>query len=365
MTHLRDATIQFFGACGPNAKWTLDTNGLLMITGNGLMYDYCSSMPQWYKQRERIKSVYIVEGITSVGASAFLECSSLREIVIPRSATYIGNGAFFGCSSLEKLRIPLNINRIDPYVFYGCGSLASVSVDPGNMYFSSADGVLFDKSANTLVYYPADSQRTSYEIPKSVRSVAMSAFSNCTMLSEVTIPASVTTIGDGAFSGCTALEKISIPRSCKVINAQTFYGCTSLVSVRLTNKLSSVFEGAFEGCSSLEKIYFMGDESEWNSISFSEGWDIDTGNYTVEFIVGINYGDANEDGSINAKDLLKIKKYLASYDYDTGTSSEEVGEGADANGDGAINAKDLLKLKKYLASYDYDTGTSTEPLGPT
>ena len=81
-------------------------------------------------------------------------------------------------------------------------------------------------------------------------------------------------------------------------------------------------------------------------------------------IVNFTYGDANGDGVINGQDVIRIKKYLADYDYETGTSSIEIGNGADANGDGVISGQDIVRLKKYLANYDYETGTSTIELGP-
>lgn len=65
-------------------------------------------------------------------------------------------------------------------------------------------------------------------------------------------------------------------------------------------------------------------------------------------------GDVNGDGKINAKDIVLLKKYIANYDYDTGTSTVSVDTvGADMNGDGKINAADIVMLKKYIANYEY------------
>ena len=36
----------------------------------------------------------------------------------------------------------------------------------------------------------------------------------------------------------------------------------------------------------------------------------------------------------------------------------------DANGDGEVNNKDIVRLKNYIANYDDDTGLSTVTLGP-
>lgn len=81
-------------------------------------------------------------------------------------------------------------------------------------------------------------------------------------------------------------------------------------------------------------------------------------------ISDIMYGDANGDGIINGQDIVRLKKYLAGYDYEVGTSTISIEGGADANGDGQINGQDIVRLKKYLAGYNYETGTSTIALGP-
>ena len=75
------------------------------------------------------------------------------------------------------------------------------------------------------------------------------------------------------------------------------------------------------------------------------------------------FGDANGDAVIDSKDLAALRKYFASFDYETMTSSAEAAPYADANGDGFIDSKDLAALRKYFASFDYETGTSSVVLG--
>ena len=70
------------------------------------------------------------------------------------------------------------------------------------------------------------------------------------------------------------------------------------------------------------------------------------------------YGDANDDGVVDGKDLIRLRKFLSS---EVGTA---VSAGADANGDGVTDGRDIIALKKYLAGYDDDTKTSDHPLGP-
>ena len=62
---------------GSNLTWTLDSEGLLTISGSGAMYDYYNYVP-W--DGSRIKSVEITEGVTSIGNKAFSRCTSLTSV---------------------------------------------------------------------------------------------------------------------------------------------------------------------------------------------------------------------------------------------------------------------------------------------
>lgn len=45
----------------------------------------------------------MLQGITTIGDSAFYNCTSLASITIPNSVTSIGQSAFYGCSSLTSV----------------------------------------------------------------------------------------------------------------------------------------------------------------------------------------------------------------------------------------------------------------------
>lgn len=87
-------------------KWNLDMNGVLTISGTGKMADYHEpdSPAPWSGQRDQIKTVIISQGVTSIGASAFLGCTNLTEITIPKSVVSIGDSAFSGCENLARVR---------------------------------------------------------------------------------------------------------------------------------------------------------------------------------------------------------------------------------------------------------------------
>ncbi len=54
-------------------------------------------------------------------------------------------------------------------------------------------------------------------------------------------------------------------------------------------------------------------------------------------------GDANNDGDINMKDVLTLRKYIAGLEVEIDEAA------ADANNDGDINMKDVLLLRKFVA----------------
>ena len=97
------------GRCG-DLMWTLNDEGLLIISGNGAMSDFSSeSTEAWLLHRESIQTVQVSEGVTSVGHAAFLGCSSLTDVDLADSVTSIAGRAFFGCSALCNIQISDNV----------------------------------------------------------------------------------------------------------------------------------------------------------------------------------------------------------------------------------------------------------------
>ena len=284
------------GANGSNLTWTLDSKGVLTISGRGGMRDYGASDAPWYDSRSRVKSAVIAEGVTSIGDSAFCNCTSLTSVTIPNSVTSIGEFAFRGCSSLTSVTIPNSVTSIGDGAFASCTSLTGIRVTEGNSHYSSdASGVLFNKDKTTLVQCPG-AFSGSYAIPDSVTSIGKFAFEGCTSLTSVTIPNSVTSIGSDAFQGCTSLTSVTIPDSvtsigcwafyyCTSLTSVTipdgvtsiggwaFYNCTSLTSVTIPDSVTSIGMSAFEDCTSLTDVYYAGSEAQWKAIQISYGND--------------------------------------------------------------------------------------------
>ena len=116
------------GANGDNLTWTL-CDGLLTISGTGAMANWTSTdLVPWADYRESILSVVLEDGITTIGNTAFMNCTSLTSVDIPNSVTTIGVSAFSGCSSMHDITLPNTINHIDWGAFLNCASLTDFYV---------------------------------------------------------------------------------------------------------------------------------------------------------------------------------------------------------------------------------------------
>ena len=114
----------------------------------------------------------IPNSVTSIGSSAFSNCSSLTSVTIPNSVTSIGSSVFSSCSSLTSVTIPNSVTSIGNYAFYDCSSLTSVTI--GN-------------SVTSIGYY---------------------AFMGCEKLGTLVLGDKVKNIGYEAFNGCNKLYHI-------------------------------------------------------------------------------------------------------------------------------------------------------------
>ena len=167
----------YSGTCGDNLTWTYDSSTYtLTISGTGDMYDYKSNNRPWESYEDKIKTVVINDGVTTIGDFAFYYCTNLKSVTIPNGMSMINDSAFYACESLTSIIIPDSVTTISDYAFRYCGlmsitipdsvttigwatfancyNLKSIIVDSNNQYYSSDEcGVLLNKYKTTLIQY--------------------------------------------------------------------------------------------------------------------------------------------------------------------------------------------------------------------
>ena len=187
---------------------------------NGQIFNGCSNL----------KEVILEEGIEEISGRAFDACSKVKEWKMPKSLKRIGPRAFQS-TGVEEFNIPENVESIAT-TFISSSNLSRINVDSNNKYFTSVDGILFDKDSTRLIKYPENRDGSSYEVPNTVNTIDANAFGSCKNLQAIVIADSVEEIGDSAFYG-SKLKTINLGGGITNISNKPFYGALNLTNINV------------------------------------------------------------------------------------------------------------------------------------
>lgn len=167
-----------------------------------------------YPQGKDDLSYTVPSGTSILSYYCFLGNKYLEDVVISDTVTTILNDAFYNCSNLKSISIGKKVSKIDEVWLYNNPLLQSITVDKDNKYFSSVDGVLFNKDQTKLLIFPSSNNITSYFIPSSVVHIGYNSFTQTKYLEEVIVSSTVTTIDVYAFNDCLVtiyVDNTSLP----------------------------------------------------------------------------------------------------------------------------------------------------------
>ena len=310
----------FCGIDGDNLTWVLYDDGELVISGKGEMADaYSEDYGKRFNENETIKAVTIEDGVTSIGAEAFMLCRNLEEVSLPETVSSIGRGAF-SFTGLKSIKLPDKITVLEDYTFRDCDKLEYVELSEniitiGRCVFESCDSLgkiilpdgletietmafsncpitdLMIPDSVTAIYGGAFDTRylenvvvgsgiksinglvgeniRSIVIGENVTEILSSQFENCKGLKEIVIPSKVKKIGEAAFRYCSSLEKVTINEGVKTISNSVFAFCTSLKEVILPDSVTSIGYGIFSICTSLENVVLPSELKELKGSTFN------------------------------------------------------------------------------------------------
>ena len=273
---------------------------------NGLYYSLGTTTAQVVQDQSSDKSVYsayttvtipasvtynaYTYPVTSIGTSAFENCSNLQSVTLPTSVTTINTDAFYGCSKLGSVNLEEGLTTINTRAFWGC-NLTSVTTPStvtsiGNAAFKGnpltsvtwLPPTCSIGSDDSAPFYSTSSQITSFTfgdkveeipaylckymskldtvvLPPSVHLLGQAAFMYCNSLKSINLPVTQKTLPVSFFEGCTSLETIELPSTLTTIRQDAFYNCTSLKNISLPASLTTIENRAFYNCSALQTIY--------------------------------------------------------------------------------------------------------------
>ncbi len=178
-----------------------------------------------------------------IGQGLFADCTHLTEVRLPTDATTLEKDAFSGCTALTQLEIPAFITTLQPSS--GCTALQDISVSAANPNYQSQDGVLLNRDATAIVWFPMGKQG-SYTLPSTITSISSHAFQQC-RIETFQLPDGLTDIGQGAFMD-SWVKEVKLPASLRTLPTSTFQGCTRLEVVWLGSKTEQISDYAFDLC---------------------------------------------------------------------------------------------------------------------
>lgn len=215
-----------------SCTWTLTDDGTLTIEGNGPMalYYHAEGGPgatfkdtrPWRAYLSDIRKIVVCDGVTSVGADAFMFCNNTTSLTLPDSITSIGEDFLFGCTSLAELRMPKTLS--DPLSSFSFG------YNVGGLSFG---------------YNKGDSALTELYIPEGVENLRITFCCNSANIQTLHFPSTLKSISSYSIWDC-GLKTVKIPASVERIGS---------MGLRQSVK------------DPIEKVYFYGDAPKWGTLA--------------------------------------------------------------------------------------------------
>lgn len=252
------AVILMSGTCGENLTWSLDSEGVLLISGTGDMTDYSSyTACPWYNFGDQVKKIVVEDGVTAIDECAFYSCSNSEEWVLPFVGTKCGSVSdkydIISCIYQYKSSTrTVNTNSgYDTYVtYYNTLPSALSKITITNETILEANALCsisqssFKKLTNGGFYYGGN-------------------------VKEIILPNTIVEIESTAFSGIGPLEKMYI-----------YY-------------VENTYSSSFSGCSSVGELFFIGSRNSFLSMN-----SINTFANTT-----IHYNDKGTNGNLSNWEL--------------------------------------------------------------
>ena len=273
---ITDGTITNSPLDATQTWWEYDAaTRTLTVSGTGAMPDFNSFDDQpWKDVREKIKTVVIEAGVTSIGNKAFTGCEVLTSVTLPGSGLEtIGEKAFMGCEKLSSITIPKSVTTIKEQAFYSCYALGGVTVgwtEAGSIpnlpasAFSYPNGKVLHVPAGTAEIYKAKDEWKKFFIMDGKTAGGNLSTGLHWAYDDETKTLTVTGAGEipdynypneqpwCAFGG--KAQTLTLGEGVAKIGKKAFASFQVLPSITLPKSVATIGERAFENCHELTDV---------------------------------------------------------------------------------------------------------------
>lgn len=295
----------------------------------------------------KLNKLNLPNNLKYIDESAFTE-TSLKTLSIPESVEYIGKYTFL-MSGIETVNIPKRIATIEEGTFSCCINLKSVTIDNNIKHIGD---YAFSRCYNL----------SDINISNNVTSIGKGAFQS-TIIQKIELPASLESIGEYAFNDCQNLQEVTIPNKEVNINNRAFYNCPELNTVTIPAKVKEIGKNAFgyQGNIFDEEDYEYGEENSIQDFKITgysntaaETYAKENGFEFISLGEQILTGDANQDGTVNIKDVTYLQMHIAGNKNPDGSplideTNKQLFDSIDMTNDGKLTVNDVTALQTYLA----------------
>lgn len=282
------------GICDQNLNWTLDSAGLLTISGNGDL----TAFPWTDKVHYHTFNLCISDGITSISCDTFRH-SQLETIKLGSDIKEIGDDVFLYCTKLTTINIPASVTSIGSNAFNRCQNIQATYAGTPEQWekISIADGnELLQKSVTG----------------KEVTIASGSCGPNLYWSIDTSGLLSITGTGEMTSHPWTynySYSKVNIQSGCTSLCYDAFWGSGDSRTIYIPKTVTYIDEYALFSKGEPHVVNYEGTQKEWDKITKGQGNDFITLNCLADIL-------QQKENAL--KDLLNYLKTLQKDDYISG-----------------------------------------------
>lgn len=282
------------GTCGQNLNWTLDSAGLLTISGN----DALTAFPWTDKVQYHTFNLCISDGITSISCDTF-RYSQLETIKLGSDIKEIGDNVFLYCTKLTTINIPASVTSIGSNAFNRCQNIQATYAGTPEQWekINIADGnELLQKSVTG----------------KEVTIASGSCGPNLYWSVDTAGVLSITGTGEMTSHPWTynySYSQVNIESGCTSLCYDAFWGSGDSRTIYIPKTVTYIDEYALFSKGEPHVVNYEGTQKEWDKITKGQGNDFITLNCLADIL---------QQKENTLKDLLNYLKTLQKDDYISG-----------------------------------------------